>query len=96
MLRYYKGGQDNFFYLGEINCRFVREFLRNETIPVTTSDLGRDYGKIVHFRSTDFSAYLNIISHSQDIQVVNSEYKYWQQNIHKHEHEHEKDEIRIW
>ncbi|MCP4126296.1 MAG: chemotaxis protein CheD [Gammaproteobacteria bacterium] len=94
VLRYYKGGQDNFFYVGEINCRFVREFLRYEKIPVTASDLGRDYGRIVHFRSTDYSAYMKIISHSQDVQVVNSEHKYWQQNVDKHEHE--KDEIQIW
>ncbi|MCP4285214.1 MAG: chemotaxis protein CheD [Gammaproteobacteria bacterium] len=94
VLRYYQGGRDSFFFVGEINCRFVREFLRNEKIPVTASDLGRDYGRVVHFSSADFSAYMKKISHSQDVQVVNSEHRYWQQSIDRHEHE--KDEIQIW
>jgi len=94
VLRYYKGGKDNFFYVGEVNCRFVREFLRSEKIAVTASDLGQDYGRIIHFRSTDFSAFMKKISHSQDVQVVNSEHTYWQQSVQ--EHASEKDEIQFW
>jgi len=94
VLRYYKGGKDNFFYVGEVNCRFVREFLRNEKITVTASDLGADYGRVIHFRSTDFSAFMKKITHSQDTRVINSEHTYWQQSIQQHERE--KDEIQFW
>ncbi|MCP4995153.1 MAG: chemotaxis protein CheD [Gammaproteobacteria bacterium] len=94
VLRYYRGDKDNFFYVGEINSRFVREFLQNEKIQITASDLGSDYGRVVHFRSRDFSAFMKKISHSQDEKVVTKEHQFWQKSIDQHEHEKEK--IQIW
>jgi len=94
VLRYYKGEKDNFFYVGEVNCRFVREFLRNEKIAITASDLGHDYGRVIHFRSTDFSVFMKKISHEQDVKVVNNEHKYWQKSVDQHANT--EDEIQFW
>lgn len=35
----------NFACIGEVNCRFIREFLKNEGIPVVAEDLGGNTGE---------------------------------------------------
>ncbi len=94
ILRYYKGGRDNFFYVGQVNCRFVQEFLKNERIPITASDLGSDYGRVVYFKSNDYFVHMKKISHSQDENVVNEEHNFWKNSIDKQEKEQE--QIKFW
>ncbi|MCG8425751.1 MAG: chemotaxis protein CheD [Chromatiales bacterium] len=93
VLRYYKNGRNNFFYVGEVNCRFAREFLKNETIPVVASDLGGDYGRVIHFQSTDFAVYMKKIAHSKD--TVDIEHNYWKKTIQQQD-ELEQKETQFW
>jgi chemotaxis protein CheD len=64
VLQYYQPGRDNSGYVGEVNNRFAVAFLHNEQIPVVASDLGRDYGRTIHFRSADFAVFMRKIGHS--------------------------------
>jgi chemotaxis protein CheD len=40
---------DNFLCVGEVNCRFIMEFLKTDGIPLVSSDLGGDVGRVIHF-----------------------------------------------
>jgi chemotaxis protein CheD len=35
-----EASHDNFFCVGNVNCKFIQEFLDLENIPLITSDLG--------------------------------------------------------
>ena len=49
--------KDNFLCVGEVNSRFIVEFLKTDGIPLVSSDLGGDVGRVIHFVSDDFSVY---------------------------------------
>ena len=49
--------RDNFVCVGEVNSRFIVEFLKTDGIPLVASDLGGDVGRVIHFFSDDFSVY---------------------------------------
>jgi len=48
-------GSRGFFQVGEINIRFIFEFLKNDGIPLVAYDLGGDTGRMIRFCSDDFS-----------------------------------------
>jgi len=45
--------EGNFFCVGQVNCRFIREYLLTEGIPVVAEDLGGAFGRVIHFSSGD-------------------------------------------
>ena len=94
VLRNYRGEKDNFFLVGQVNCHFVQEFLRNERIPITASHLGGDHGRVVHFRSSDYAAHMKPISHARDAKVVQLEHNFWEKRIQ--DHEQEQTDIELW
>ena len=47
--------------IGEINSRFVREFLRMEGIPVESEDLGGFRGRVIHFHTDTFAVWRRYI-----------------------------------
>ncbi|HEX9022126.1 MAG TPA: chemotaxis protein CheD, partial [Nitrospirota bacterium] len=47
--------KDNFFCVGEVNTRFIREFLKNDGIPLVAEDLGGESARIIHFLFDDYS-----------------------------------------
>jgi chemotaxis protein CheD len=48
---------DNFNCVGEVNSRFILEFLLNENITLVAADLGGDKGRVIHFHSKDYSVH---------------------------------------
>ena len=50
-------GADNSNCVGEVNSRFVIEFLQDEGIKLVASDLGGYEGRVIRFHSSDFSVY---------------------------------------
>jgi chemotaxis protein CheD len=72
---------DNFFCVGEINVRFIQEFLDSENIPLDAADLGGDTGKIIRFRTDTFQIYRKNIVRTASIQIEFKEYSYWQQKL---------------
>lgn len=76
---------DNFFAVGDINSRFVKEYLLSEDIPLEVCHLGGNFGRIIHFHSKDFSVYMKRIEHQEEREVIKEERQYWKQEIKEHE-----------
>lgn len=49
--------EESMYCVGEVNCRFIREYLRLEGIPIDAEDLGGNFGRIIHFSNGDFAVY---------------------------------------
>jgi len=79
------GTGDNFFCVGDVNVKFIREFLKNEGIPLISSDLGGDRGRVVHFCFSDFSVYIRKIKQTLNQKLVSEEKQFWQKSIEEHE-----------
>ena len=79
------GSHDNFFAVGSVNVRFIREFLDNEGIPLEKEHLGGTFGRIIHFHSEDFSVYMKRIEQRRQEKVLSEERHYWLSEISHHE-----------
>jgi chemotaxis protein CheD len=85
---------DNYECVGEVNVRFVRDFLAQEEIPLVNDDLGGKFGRVVIFHGSDYSVHVRKIlpSHSRGIRA--QERNYWKKEIARHEVK--KADITIW
>lgn len=83
----------NFFAVGEVNVRFIKEFLEGEKIPLVSSDLGGSVGRIIHFHSVDFSVYVKKMVKA-DIKLVKREEHYWKKTLRKQEEE--STQVDLW
>ena len=50
--------------IGEVNSRFIREFLRMEGIPVESEDLGGYRGRVIYFHTDTFAVWRRYIKNS--------------------------------
>lgn len=48
----------SFKCVGEVNSRFIREFLALERIPLISENLGGKDGRVIHFSYGDFAVYM--------------------------------------
>ncbi len=87
-------GSNNFFCIGDVNTRFIREFLDNEKIPLVTSDLGGNTGRVVRFYATDYSVYVRKINKTQKQNIVDRDRKHWEKRVR--ETEINNTEIELW
>jgi chemotaxis protein CheD len=85
---------DNYLCVGEVNVRFIREFLDLEGIPLVGEDLGGELGRVVHFHGSDFSVYVRKIQSTRSREISSQERKFWKKQITQHEVE--KPDISIW
>ena len=74
--------------VGGVNIDFIREYLRNEKIPLVSSSLGGIYGRKVHFVGDDLSVFVRKIGEKQKSQVELEERTYWKKSIDAHEANH--------
>jgi len=74
----------NYFAVGEVNIRFIREFLQNENIPLVSSDLGGTVGRVIYFYSGDFSVYVRKMAQTSR-SLAKREEQYWKKSIKKQE-----------
>ncbi len=69
---------DSFFSVGEVNSRFIMEFLQNDGIPLIAYDIGGNRGRKVLFSSHDFSV---IVRKTQPIgtalRLLKKEKQFW-------------------
>jgi chemotaxis protein CheD len=77
--------KDNFFCVGDINNRFIREFLKNDGIPLVAEDLGGENARIIHFLYDDFSVHVKKISKTTDPNLVQNERQFWLKTIESQE-----------
>lgn len=78
---------DNFFCVGEVNCRFIVEFLENEKIPLLSADLGGSQGRVIYFDTQDFSVYVRKIKRTVNAKLYSRERRFWQERIRRQEQE---------
>jgi chemotaxis protein CheD len=89
------GEHDSFFCVGEVNCRFVLEFLNNDGIPVVASNLGGDSGRIVLFSSGDFSVLIRKIRTSGMPKLLKNERQFWLNSIESQEKKCEEPDLWV-
>ena len=73
--------RDNFSCVGEVNSRFIVEFLQTDGIPLVASDLGGDVGRVIHFVSDDFSVYSRKMRKTAQERIVEEEQGFWKRSI---------------
>lgn len=84
----------NFSCVGSVNCGFIRDFLRNEGIPLVSADLGGERGRVIYFDGRDHSVYVRKIRHQRSLVVARRDRGVWQSHVHAHEHE--QDSVELW
>jgi len=91
-------GGGEYFAIGRMNSQFITEFLRNESIPLVSSSLGADYGRVIHFTADDFSVYMKRIETTRQRQLVQQEKAYLKKQLktQKEQSQHEQSSIQIW
>jgi chemotaxis protein CheD len=84
----------NFFCVGDVNCKFIREFLANERIPVLAEDLGGATGRVIHFDTGDQSVMVRRMQKRVSIVLAKRDQDRWREDISLHEQS--KGEVEIW
>ncbi len=77
--------EDSFFAIGDVNSRFVEEFLRTEKIPILSKSLGGMNGRMIHFIGTDFSVFVRDIPRTETTQLEKTEKQYWRKSLTEHD-----------
>jgi chemotaxis protein CheD len=83
----------NYLAVGDVNVRFIREFLQNEEIPLVSSDLGGMTGRVIYFDTGDFSAYVRRMAKTGG-RLVKNEEQYWKKSIQTQEET--ETQIDLW
>jgi chemotaxis protein CheD len=86
--------KDNFECVGNVNARFIREFLENEGIPLIAEDLGGENARVVHFLSENYSMYVKKIGKTVEANLTENEHRFWMQAIETQEKT--KTQAEIW
>lgn len=80
-----KESAGNFACVSEVNCKFIREFLSNENIPIVAEDLAKEHGRVIHFSNGDFSVYVRKIGKNKNQSLVTRDRDCWQKAIEMQE-----------
>jgi chemotaxis protein CheD len=74
-------GPGGFFRVGEINSRFIFEFLKNDGIPLVAYDLGGETGRMIRFSSDDFSVFVRRFKKTVTPALLKKEKEVWLRSI---------------
>jgi chemotaxis protein CheD len=88
--------KDNFNCVGNVNERFIREFLKTEGIPLESEDLGGELGRVIRFRTDTYTVYRRFVKKTATVLVETGERRFWKKSIERHvaeEKEQKKREI---
>ena len=88
--------RDNFHCVGEVNCRFIKEFLQNDRIKIVASDLGGDTGRVIHFDTHDFTLYIRKIKKVSLKGLGIRDKEYWKRELKRHREEEVQAEPELW
>jgi len=86
--------KDNFYCVGDINSRFIREFLKNDGIPLVSEDLGGEVARVIHFLSKDYSVHMRRIGKATASKVAITEKQYWTHAIE--DQERSPGQVEVW
>lgn len=88
------GCKENFLCVGDINVRFIREFLETEKIPLEAADLGGELGRVIRFRTDTWTVYRKFIVKTATENIERKELGYWRRKLE--EHEKKADEVILF
>jgi chemotaxis protein CheD len=80
-------GSGGFFRVGEVNSRFIFEFLKNDGIPIIAYDLGGNTGRMIRFSSDDFSVLVRRFRKSATPALIKKEKEVWLKSIKQEKQE---------
>jgi len=86
--------QDNYFCVGDVNVRFIREFLKNEDIPLIAEDLGGETLRVVHFMPEDYSVHVKRVRTKSASTIIQEERQFWKESIEAQENS--KPQVYLW
>jgi chemotaxis protein CheD len=75
------GASGGFFCVGEVNSRFVLEFLERDAIPLVAADLGGECGRVIRFSSRDHSVLVRKIKQTANPNLVKKEKLFWSRSL---------------
>jgi chemotaxis protein CheD len=89
---------DNFFCVGAVNSKFIREFLACEEIPLIAENLGGKEGRVIHFSYGDFAVYMRkIISADRSRRIAIRDRECWLHAITEQEkQDKEMSNVELW
>lgn len=70
--------------IGDVNQRFLRDFLENEQIPLVASDMGGQFGRIIHFFTQEFAVYVQRIRGQAENQILSEEKAFFNAQLKAH------------
>lgn len=73
--------QDNFLCVGDVNGRFIKEFLDTERIATESMDIGGTQGRVIKFRTDTFAVYRRFIKSTAEVVLEKNEHSYWQNKV---------------
>jgi chemotaxis protein CheD len=82
-LSYRETEHSNFMCVGQVNSKFIREFLTSEGIPIDAEDLGGSFGRVIHFSNGDFAVHRRKISPGISKKLALRDRDCWQQAIER-------------
>jgi chemotaxis protein CheD len=88
------GVRDNFYCVGDVNIRFIREFLSTDGIPLNAANLGGDIARIIRFQFEDFAVYMKSVGKSMEMSILQQEKQYWQISVDSHDKE--QPQVDVW
>ncbi len=75
----------NFVCVGDVNARFIREFLANEGIPLLAEDLGGEKGRVIHFSNGDYTVLVRKIERLRSERLARRDREVWRRAIERQE-----------
>jgi chemotaxis protein CheD len=84
----------NFMCVGQVNTKFIKEFLADEGIPLDSMDLGGEHGRVIHFSNGDFAVYRRKIGQNRSHQLAMRDRDCWHRAISVQERM--MPEIELW
>ncbi|MDA8426431.1 MAG: chemotaxis protein CheD [Treponema sp.] len=76
---------DNFLCVGDVNRRFVKEYLAMEGIPLVSEDLGGESGRVIHFHTDTHQVFRRYIRTGTIDEILREEHGFWEESILSHE-----------
>jgi len=77
--------KDNFFCVGDVNSKFIREFLKNDGIQLAAEDLGGEKARVIHFHFKDYSVLVKKIGKATATDIIRTERQFWLKTIETQE-----------
>lgn len=75
--------EQQFLCVGEVNQRFIREYLALEGIPIDAEDLGGQLGRVIFFHSDSHKVYRRYIKKESTLKITREEELEWKRSIDK-------------